>query len=262
MPGVVAPIRSVDDAVSVQAGDVSISVYPFVEGQGGIDTELSDASWRALGVSARRLHATALPPELARRVPRETYRPPEIERIRLADAAVHDAPRRDAVARDVAELWRSHREEILTLAIRAETLGETLRERALPLVTCHADMHTGNVIVDPDGRIWIIDWDDVVLAPKERDLMFVIGGGISTNLVDPNATERFLEGYGTADADELALAYYRHSWAVQDVGGYAWRVLLDGSATDDQRQDAARILIGLFRPGEIVDLAARSVGAA
>jgi spectinomycin phosphotransferase len=97
-----------------------------------------------------------------------------------------------------------------------------------------------------------------VLASKERDLMFSVGGGISTKLVDPNATARFLEGYGDVEIDDAALAYYRHAWAIQDVGGYAWRVLLDASATEIQREDAARILFGLFEPGEIVDLAARS----
>jgi len=89
--------------------------------------------------------------------------------------------------------------------------------------------------------------------------MFSVGGGISTELVSANATARFLEGYGPVNIDPQALAYYRHAWAAQDVGGYAWRVILDTSATDDQRADAADILTGLFRPGEIVDLASRSV---
>jgi spectinomycin phosphotransferase len=156
------------------------------------------------------------------------------------------------------ETWRAHRDEILELARQATARGVALRRRALPAVLCHADMHTGNLIVDPEERVWVIDWDEVVIAPRHSDLMFVVGGGISTQLVSPNATERFLEGYGEVDIDLEALAYYRHAWAVQDVGGYAWRVLLDGAATDTQRVDAAQILVGLFRPGEIVDLAARS----
>ena len=88
--------------------------------------------------------------------------------------------------------------------------------------------------------------------------MFSVGGGISTQLVDLNATARFLEGYGESQIDGEALAYYRHAWAIQDVGGYAWRAILDESATENEREDAVRILFGLFAPGEIVDLAARS----
>jgi spectinomycin phosphotransferase len=261
VPGVVAPVPSLSGAVFAHVGDRALSVYPFVDGRHGIEMQLSDDAWRSFGSFARRLHATALPADLAAVIPRETYRPPQIERIALVEATVAESRSGDAIARDVGAFWRSHRAEIVPLAGRAESLGAALARRSLPLVTCHADMHTGNVIVDRHGRLWIIDWDEVVLAPKERDLMFVVGGGISTGLVDANATAQFLEGYGEVDVDRPALTYYRHAWAVQDVGGYAWRVLLDDSASVDQRAEAARILIGLFEPGEIVDLAGQAFDA-
>ena len=259
IPSVVAPIRTLGGAVSVVSTASSLTVYPFIEGAHGIEVGLSADAWRAIGASARRLHATVLPPVLAALVPRESYRPAEIETIAGVDEAVAELARPDAAARRVRDQWRDHRQEIRTLARRTEALGDALRRRSLPLVVCHADMHTGNVIVDPTGRPWIIDWDDVVLAPKERDLMFVVGGGISAALVDDDATARFLEGYGETDIDEAALSYYRHAWAVQDIGSYAGRVILDPSASPGQRDDAARILVGLFAPGEIVDLAARSL---
>jgi spectinomycin phosphotransferase len=260
VPSVVAPIRSTAGAVLTRSDAIALTVYPFIDGHVGLEMPMANESWRALGAFARRLHATRLPAELAAQLPRETYRPPEIETIGQVDAAIQPSQGNDAAARPVSDLWQQRREEILALARRAEEFGDALRARSLPLVLCHADMHTGNLIVDEDGGVWVIDWDEVVLAPKERDLMFSVGGGISTALVEPNATSRFLEGYGEVEIDMEALAYYRHAWAVQDVGGYAWRVLLDASATDDQREDAARILVGLFEAGEIVDLAARSVG--
>lgn len=254
-----APIRSIVGRVSAQFGTQSVTVYPFIDGQIGIEMRLSDQSWRALGRFARQLHRTVIPAELANAIPSETYRPPEIETIPRIDAAVVERIDRDGPGRRVVEVWRNHRVAILALAERALALGDALRRRALPLVPCHADMHTGNLIIDLDERLWVIDWDEVVMAPKERDLMFAVGGGISTKLVSPNATARFLEGYGDVEIDREALAYYRHAWAVQDVGGYAWRVLLDASATIAQRDDAAEILVGLFKPDEIVDLATRSL---
>ena len=30
------------------------------------------------------------------------------------------------------------------------------------------------VIATPDGSLFIIDWDEIVMAPKERDLMFTV----------------------------------------------------------------------------------------
>jgi spectinomycin phosphotransferase len=261
VPGVVAPIRTLAGDVAARAGQLSVTVYPFIHGRGGIDVALSDASWRKLGRLAQRLHETTLPGPLAELVPVETYRPAEVALIAEVDAALDAASRRDQLARTVTDLWRTRREQILALTARTEALGDALRRRSLPLVTCHADMHAGNVIVDRRARLWLIDWDEIVRAPKERDLMFTVNGGISTDLVDSNATARFLEGYGHCTIDEEALAYYRHAWAVQDVGGYAWRILVDGSATDDVRDTAARVLVGLFRPGQIVDLAERSIAA-
>jgi spectinomycin phosphotransferase len=262
VPGVVAPIRTLAGAASDESERFSLTVYPYIDGQIGIEMQLSDASWRALGRFARRLHETVLPEDLASILRRESYEPPDFQRVPIVDAAVVAWTAGDAVSRRVVELWREQRDEILALAARATALGDALRTRALPLVTCHADLHTGNLIVDADERVWVIDWDEVVLAPRERDLMFAVGGGIATSLVSERATARFLEGYGDVQLDDQALSYYRHAWAVQDVGGYAWRVLLDDSATLPQREDAAEILVGLFRPGEIVDLARRAATTA
>jgi len=233
---VVAPVATLADTASVQDGAVAVTVYPFVAGRTGVEAGLSSEQWRELGAFARRLHSTRLPPGL--RVGRETYRPREIDVVRRVDAAIaeHDG--------EVAETWRRHRDAILALVDRTETLGRELAQRSLRLVTCHADLHTWNVLVDDAGELWVVDWDEVVLAPKERDLMFVVGG-ISERLVAPADTVSFFEGYGDAEVDPLALAYYRHAWATQDIGSYAER----GDA------DAVRIFRNLFEAGEIVELA-------
>lgn len=44
---------------------------------------------------------------------------------------------------------------------------------ALDFVLCHADFHDANLLIDPTGRLFIVDWDEIILAPKERDLVFV-----------------------------------------------------------------------------------------
>jgi hypothetical protein len=40
-------------------------------------------------------------------------------------------------------------------------------------VLCHADRHGWTVLVRGDDEVAIVDWDEPLLAPKERDLMFV-----------------------------------------------------------------------------------------
>ena len=76
----------------------------------------------------------------------------------------------------------------------------------------------------------------------------------SAHGVEPARTV-FFDGYRETTVDPLALAYYRHAWAVQDIGGYGEQVFLEPSLDDEARSHAARILTGLFDPGGIVELA-------
>ncbi len=122
---------------------------------------------------------------------------------------------------------------------------------------CHADLHTWNVVIDTEHRLWIVDWDEAVLAPKERDLMFVVGG-ISRSLIGPREEELFFRGYGEAVIDPLALSYYRYAWAVQDIGGYAQQVLSRPDLGAVTKRAAVEICMTLFEPGEIVELAYES----
>jgi spectinomycin phosphotransferase len=260
---VVAPLQPRSGSVASAHARLSLNVWPFLDGRTGVDAGLSNVPrrgnsaqrthWRELGAFARRLHAIVPPPRLAGLLARETFRPAEIDLARQIDTDLTKCTLSTEPAREVAARWRTRRDTILTLADRTEELGEHLARRGLPLVLCHADLHTWNVLIDASGEVWVVDWDGAALAPKERDLMFV-AGGISAELVTPQTTEAFFEGYGETTVDALALAYYRHAWAIQDIAGYAERTL-----RGYEPEEAARIFAGLFEPGEIVAIALTSL---
>lgn len=129
-----------------------------------------------------------------------------------------------------------------------------LRRAAGPLILCHADLHPWNTLIDTSGYLWLVDWDEVILARQERDLMFIIGGiGSSTGGLQDAA--HFLRGYGDAAIDRRALEYYRYAWAVQDMAAYAERVLFLPDLGEDSRREAVRGFCSMFQPGEIVSLA-------
>ena len=251
---VVAPIRSSWGSTTVEASELAITVYPFVEGRMGVEAGLLEHHWVALGREIDRLHSAVLPPELLRQLPRETYRPAELDVVRRIDRAVDDGRWSGGIAGELADFWAGRRTEIRDLVDRTEELGPRVERFGLPYVVCHADLHTWNVLIDDGGELWLVDWDEVILAPKERDLMFVVGG-IGAGLVEPHETAWFMEGYGDTTVDPLALSYYRHAWAVQDIGSYGEEVFLQPSLGDEARSHAAGILMGLFNPGGIVELA-------
>jgi len=64
-------------------------------------------------------------------------------------------------------------------------------------ILCHADIHAWNLLIDVNGRLYIVDWDTLIFAPKERDLMFV-GAGLGGNGHSLQEEETlFYQGYGS-----------------------------------------------------------------
>lgn len=231
MHGVLTPIRTTDGRLWTSIDGRALTLYPFIEGTTAASVGLTPEQWHEFGAMVRRLHDS--PPGSAD-LPVERH----IPKWGGAERTWDDA-------RAIVPLLGDRRDTFARLVDDAEKLGSELPE--LPHVLCHADLHTYNVLVDPGGTLWLLDWDEVMLAPSERDLMFTTGGGISRDLVTPEAEQAFASGYGEVGLDADALRYYRLAWAVQDISGYGAR-----AATGDP--DAAGMLAMVFGPGQIVDL--------
>jgi spectinomycin phosphotransferase len=257
VPHILAPLPTATGALSSSVGAFTLALYPFVEAPTGMQAGLTDAQWIAYGATLRQVHAAALPPALAALIRRESFTPAWTGGVLAFDARLGERDLADPLEQALTEFWQEHRAEIRMLAERAEARGRELRARGLPLVVCHADAHTANVLVEPDGQFWLVDWDETRLAPKERDLMFVDGGIIGAAL-RPRDTALFYQGYGPAEVDSLALAYYRDDWAVQDMGEYARQVFGEPPAGEATRRAGLEGFRSLFEPGNIVELALAS----
>ena len=252
VPHIAAPIPTGSGALWVDAGDFGLSLYPFIEGRTAVEAGMSEEDWHALGATVRQIHTCQLPPELLPAVPREPFVPGGRDRLAALEAALSEPA--DPLAGEVAACWRAHQADIQTLLERVDTLGRVLRREAAPLVLCHADLHTWNVLVDTQRRLWLVDWDETILALKERDLMFVVGG-IGWGLVAPHQTACFLQGYGETAIDPRALAYYRSAWAVQDIISFSEQAVLNPDASPAARREGVQYLLAQFKPGNIVAIA-------
>ncbi len=262
---VIAPLPTTGGAIWTGLGDYALILYPFIDGHTGTEMSLTEDQWVAFGAAVKRIHSTPLTPDMLHVLERESFAPKwdgvvrDWKAVRRLDDHIAATTFADPIEHKLAAFWRARASEIGALVDRAEELGKRLHRTAPPLVLCHADLHTWNVLIDTEHRLWIVDWDEAVLAPKERDLMFV-AGGISRSLVGPRAEELFFHGYGEVEIEPLALAYYRYAWAVQDIGGYAEQVFSRPDLGAVTKRAAADICMSLFEPGEIVELAYEAEG--
>jgi spectinomycin phosphotransferase len=139
-------------------------------------------------------------------------------------------------ARNVSERalhasWMAHRSTIQTVVTSLEKLAAVLRSRTFPDVICHADLHPANLLRDRAGHVFIIDWDEVMLAPKERDFIFVR---------EPQA-DAFWEGYGQRAFDWTVLTYYLWERVVQDLIEYTGQVCFRDDWSEETKADLAKL---------------------
>jgi spectinomycin phosphotransferase len=184
-------------------------------------------------------------------VNRESFRPAWAEMVRRLDAVVQSGVYAEPQQRALAGFWQQKRAEILRILERSEELGRLMQKDQPPYRLCHADIHTANVLLDARGELYIIDWDGVILAPKERDLMFMV----ERKLAEGDA---IFQGYGAAAIHSLALAYYRYEWVVQEIGDFGERVFFAEGTSDLTKNDSLRGFRALFDPQDVVESAYQS----
>jgi spectinomycin phosphotransferase len=123
-------------------------------------------------------------------------------------------------------------------------------------VLCHSDIHAGNVLISADSAFYIVDWDEPILAPKERDLMF-IGGGVGNVWNQPYEEEVFYKGYGQTEVNAEILAYYRCERIVEDIAIYTQELLFPTISSAD-RAEMYKHLMDQFEPNGVVEIALKT----
>jgi hypothetical protein len=128
-----------------------------------------------------------------------------------------------------------------------EALSVQLNERSSEgFVITHGD-GPGNVMVADDGTLYLIDWDDLLLAPPERDTWFHVD--------DPDGWALFLryyrERFPDYELDQDAYRFYLLRRYVEDIEGFLDKIL-DPQSDDETRWDNLKMLrkdcFGWLRP--------------
>jgi spectinomycin phosphotransferase len=254
---VIPPLATRTDQLWTGLGAFEVILYPFVEGRDCYQVDLSDRHWVEFGAALKKVHTVTLPPGLKALVERERYSARWREIVQGHLVHLGDRNLNDPVAADLASFLQDKRQQILELVDRAERLARSLQARPRPFVLCHSDVHAGNILIGSDDALYIVDWDNPILAAKERDLMYAGGAQGFTGHTSEQEKTLFYEGYGQTEIDAAALAYYRYERIIEDIAVYCDQLFQTTEGGRD-REQSLRYLKSNFLPGGTIEIACES----
>jgi spectinomycin phosphotransferase len=209
-----------------------LALFEFIDGQPLSDQDLSAAglTQRVAGLAAAIHGATGA---LAVPVPAvETFEVWTDGLRRCLAELEASADGADGLVAEARALVCPQRVALLGMQQRVQALGDAVRSRPRELVLCHGDLRGDNLLGDRAGRVWLVDWDGAVLAPRERDLVLFTGRGFAA----------FLAGYQRAvgrgidlDADLLAFFLLRRN--LDDLVDWLGSVLAADRPVQQRRAD-------------------------
>ncbi|MDQ3004833.1 MAG: aminoglycoside phosphotransferase family protein [Chloroflexota bacterium] len=236
--------------------DYKLILYPFIEGKDGFERELTDQDRRTLGSGFKRIHTAQIPPELEENIRKETFSSEWRDDMKSYQAQVEKKSFTEPTAAKLVEFMKSKRNEITRLVERADKMASELQSKSWEFALCHTDIHGGNILISDKNELYIVDWDDPILAPKERDLMF-IGGGIDEIWKSEREIAMFYEGYGKTEINLAALAYYRYERIIEDLVVICEQLFLTDEGGAD-RERSYGWFTSNFEPGNTFEIAEKT----
>ena len=229
---VVAPLPTKNGGLWAKLANWTVIIYPYIEGNSSY-TGMTNRHWRTLGTIFKQIHSVPVPAKGFELLRRETFDPTEYVRwIHTFETQfLHSEDGGSISERALRADWLAHQSTITRAVSSLQKLAGALQKESGPYVICHADLHVRNLIRDHAGHVFVIDWDDVMLAPKERDFIFIR---------EPQA-DAFWQGYGQPEIDWVALTYYRWERTVQDVIACAEDMFFKDDLGEETRADIARL---------------------
>ncbi len=184
----------------------------------------------------------------------EDFASPMIDVVRALQKHVQTRHFTLPVQQEFAAFWQQHTMVIQHLTDRTERLGSMLQTEQFDTVVCHGDVHAAHSMLDADGNLFLVDWDTPRIAPRERDLLFIIGSTIERR-VTPHEERHFFQGYGATRIHWRAMTYYRYERVLEERYAGGQRVFCNPVSSVAVQEADAQFTMRLFQSGDLVQSA-------
>ena len=235
--GIVAPLETLEGTLSVPWQDFRVSLFPFIEGKSRWDLwkagkDFTDTELSQTGALLATIHEC--PDTIASdNLTVATYDLPLRHELHtVLEAPAKKTSPQNRYQKQLLEALTQHQSAVLETLDRYDSLGRSGTALQTPFVITHGDPTPGNLIIDAENRLHIIDWDGVCLGPPEKDLVSFTG-------------ERFevvLESYLTERQDSVTLhadifGFYIYEWTLNEIRDYGTKILFKNNDAQQNEYD-------------------------
>ena len=234
--GIVAPLETQNGELSVPWQNFRVALFPFIEGKSRWDLwkvgkDFTDAELSQTAALLATIHGCT-DAVASNNLTVATYDLPLRQELHIVLEAPRKIPPQNRYQKQLIEAIAQHRSEILQTLERYDSLGRSASALQTPFVITHGDPTPGNLILDAENRLHIIDWDGVCLGPLEKDLVSFTG-------------ERFevvLEGYLAERRNGTALyadifGFYIYEWTLNEIRDYGTKILFKNNDAQQNEYD-------------------------
>jgi spectinomycin phosphotransferase len=226
------PIPTTSGALHARLGDDLVVVFEYLD---AVQYPFTFGGER-LGDLIARVHQQT--ERVASPIARETFEPPYADELARTLARARQEPASDELRRGLRRYLDGQAAAIADGWAAFGEIARACRAARLELVLTHGDWPF-NLLQSADGAIHLIDWDELLLAPAERDTWFA------------GAEPAFWRGYRLRRAGQaesgLATAYYVHNRYFEELLGFSQDVL--GHDAPERRATALALLGGSWMAG-------------
>lgn len=212
------PISTASGDLFVKDGGTLIVLFNFIDAPQNYEYDNA-----ILGKTIAEIHQ--LSPQITAPINHEQYVFKHAEMFMDKLDQISGEVGRDDIAQDLQRLMEVNYSTIVKAYKQFKLITRDCLNAKLEFVVTHGDA-PGNVLVKAPNDIYIVDWDDILLAPAERDLWFMID--------KPDFVDGYTKEIPEYKPNQMALDYYLLSRYFNDMVEY-WAEI-SGEFTEEHRR--------------------------
>ncbi len=230
------PIPTRDGALYATFDRKILVLFEFVGGEIPSEQILHTPTlWTQLAALVAHLHRSPAPTD--GNLPPEIFDAPFESGLRdglatLPALTPADGPGKCALR----DLLLPHTPAILHRLDRLHALADRARTLNPPQVLCHTDIHAMNLLLNPAGELYVLDWEGVRLAPPEHDLFMFTKNADFTDFL---REYRDRGGQTPLHAEVFGFYFYRRN--LEDLADWVIRILYENTNETQNALDLTEI---------------------